>query len=244
MEIEKHLKKYGYNIKYSYDDKYCTNSFEKVLGKTEYNKFWKMVDLHAQKNNEQDVEQYIRDYLKNNTRALKILIGGQILISVKILESLISFLNNEYNGEVIKRVLDLGGSDGWSADYLQLNLTSIQIIDVLDKNYLQDNKNEKIKLINADYAQYNTPEKYDLIYSILGIEYNYIEVLIDCIMRNLKNKGLVFLGLRIQPYQYDEFQSNMIQKGFLPYKVNFEKLVVNLDTGIQTIPLFIFSKNE
>ena len=243
MEIEKHLKKYGYNIKYSFDDKYCTNSFEKVLGESEYNKFWKMVDLHVQKNNEQDVEQYIRDYLKNNTRALKILIGGQILISVKILESLISFLINEYNGEMIKRVLDLGGSDGWTADYLQLKFPSIQLIDVVDKNYIQDAKGNKINLINKDYAEYNCLEKYELIYSILGIEYEYIEVLIECILRNIKNNGLVYLGLRIQPHQYNEFQNNLIQKGFLPYNGSFEKLAVNLDTGVQTFPLFIFRKN-
>lgn len=243
MEIEEHLKKYGYNIKYSYDDKYCTNSFEKVLGKSEYNKFWKMVDLYAQKNNQQDVEQYIRDYLKNNIRALKILIGGQILISVKILESLILFISNEYKGNTIKRVLDLGGSDGWSADYLQLMFPSIELIDVVDKNYIQDVKNKKINQINKDYSEFNGLEKYDLIYSILGIEFEYIEILIECILKNIKNNGLIYLGLRIQPHQYNEFQNNMIQKGFSPYNVSFEKLTVNLDTGAQTFPLFIFRKN-
>ena len=243
MEIEQHLKKYGYNIKYSYDDTYCTNSFEKVLGKSEYNKFWKMVDLHAQKNNQQDVEQYIRDYLKNNIRALKILIGGQILISVKILESLILFITNEYKGNTIKRVLDLGGSDGWSADYLQLRIPSIELIDVVDKNYVQDVKNIKINQINKDYSEFISLEKYDFIYSILGIEFDYIEVLIESILKNIKNNGLIYLGLRIQPHQYNEFQNNMIQKGFTPYNVSFEKLTVNLDTGIQTFPLFIFRKN-
>lgn len=243
MEIEEHLKKYGYNIKYSYDDKYCTNSFEKVLGKSEYNKFWKMVDLYAQKNNQQDVEQYIRDYLKNNIRALKILIGGQILISVKILESLILFISNEYKGNTIKRVLDLGGSDGWSADYLQLMFPSIELIDVVDKNYIQDVKNKKINQINKDYSEFIGLEKYDLIYSILGIEFEYIEILIECILKNIKNNGLIYLGLRIQPHQYNEFQNNMIQKGFSPYNVSFEKLTVNLDTGAQTFPLFIFRKN-
>ena len=243
MEIEEHLKKYGYNIKYSYDDKYCTNSFEKVLGKSEYNKFWEMVDLYAQKNNQQDVEQYIRDYLKNNIRALKILIGGQILISVKILESLILFISNEYKGNTIKRVLDLGGSDGWSADYLQLMFPSIELIDVVDKNYIQDVKNKKINQINKDYSEFIGLEKYDLIYSILGIEFEYIEILIECILKNIKNNGLIYLGLRIQPHQYNEFQNNMIQKGFSPYNVSFEKLTVNLDTGAQTFPLFIFRKN-
>jgi hypothetical protein len=243
MEIEEHLKKYGYNIKYSYDDKYCTNSFEKVLGKSEYNKFWEMVDLYAQKNNQQDVEQYIRDYLKNNIRALKILIGGQILISVKILESLILFISNEYKGNTIKRVLDLGGSDGWSADYLQLMFPSIELIDVVDKNYIQDVKNKKINQINKDYSEFIGLEKYDLIYSILGIEFEYIEILIECILKNIKNNGLIYLGLIIQPHQYNEFQNNMIQKGFSPYNVSFEKLTVNLDTGAQTFPLFIFRKN-
>lgn len=242
MEIEQHLKKYGYNIKYSYDDTYCTNSFEKVLGKSEYNKFWKMVDLHAQKNNQQDVEQYIRDYLKNNIRALKILIGGQILISVKILESLILFITNEYKGNTIKRVLDLGGSDGWSADYLQLRIPSIEIIDVVDKNYIQEAKDKKINLINKDYAEYVSLVKYDLIYSILGIEYEYIDVLIECILRNINTNGLIYLGLRIQPSQYNEFQMRMIQKGFLAYNDTLEKLEVKLATGIETFPLFKFIK--
>jgi len=242
MEIEAHLKKYGYNIKYSYDDTYCTNSFEKVLGKSEYNKFWKMVDLHAQKNNQHDIEQYIRDYLKNNIRALKILIGGQILISVKILESLILFISNEYKGNTIKRVLDLGGSDGWSADYVQLRFPSIELIDVVDKNYIQEAKDKKINLINKDYADYNSLVKYDLIYSILGIEYEFIDVLIECILRNINTNGLIYLGLRIQPSQYNEFQMSMIQKGFLAYNDTLEKLEVKLATGIESFPLFKFIK--
>ncbi len=243
MEIEQHLKKYGYNIKYSIDNEYCTNSLVKVLGETEYNKFWEMVDLYEQNNEQLGVEQFIRDYFKNNIRVLKILIGGQILISVKILESLILFISNEYKGNTIKRVLDLGGSDGWSADYLQLMLPSIELIDVVDKNYIQDVKNKKINQINKDYSEFISLEKYDLIYSILGIEFDYIEILIECIIKNIKNNGLVYLGLRIQPHQYNEFQNNMIQKGFSPYNVNFEKLTVNLDTGAQTFPLFIFRKN-
>ncbi len=242
MEIEQHLKKYGYNIKYSIDNEYCTNSLVKVLGETEYNKFWEMVDLYEQNNEQLGVEQFIRDYFKNNIRALKILIGGQILISVKILDSLVLFLSNVNKGEVIKRVLDLGGSDGWCADYLQLRIPSIEIIDVVDKNYIQEAKDKKINLINKDYAEYDSLVKYDLIYSILGIEYEYIDVLIECILRNINTNGLIYLGLRIQPRQYNEFQMSMMQKGFLAYNDTPEKLEVKLATGIESFPLFKFIK--
>ena len=242
MEIEKHLKKYGYNIKYSYDDEYCTNSLKNVLGETEYNKFWELVDLHIINHKEKGVEQFIRDYFKNNIRPLKILISAQILISVKILESLIIFISNENKDNKITRVLDLGGSDGWSADYLQLMIPSIQQIDVVDKNFIQIAKDEKINLINTDYSKYNSLEKYNLIYSILGIEYEYVDVLIECILRNINNMGLIYLGLRIQPSQYVEFQNTMIQKGFIPYKDTLEKLNVRLATGSESFPLFIFIK--
>lgn len=242
MDIDQLLKKYGYNIKYSHDDEYCTNSLVKVLGETEYIKFWKMVDLYSENNQQKGVEQFIRDYFKNNVRALKILIGGQILISVKILESLVLFLSNVNKGEVIKRVLDLGGSDGWAADYLQLRLPSIEFIDVVDKNYIQEAKDKKINLINKDYTEYSSLVKYDLIYSILGIEYENIDVLIECILRNINTNGLIYLGLRIQPSHYYEFQMSMIQKGFLAFDDTLEKLEVKLATGIETFPLFKFIK--
>lgn len=238
--LNDHIKKYGYNLSYSYDDNECSLALKKELGTLEYKKYCKAVQQFEKQQEEKDVEQYIRDYLKKYPRAIKILISGQIAISIKILEFIIENLEEDISEKNFGNVLELGGADGWSADYLINYFTTIEKIDVVDKNYFNSNTNSKIEIISCTYSDYISNKKYDLVYSILGSPYFELDEMIGCIKKNIGKNGIVYLGLRLQSYEYAKFQQQMKDNGFDIYKNGIDRIYVKLATGAQVLPLFKF----
>lgn len=240
IDIEKHLKKYGYKLDYSYDDYSCTMALKNELGNVEYKKYCKSIDQYISTNGEKDLEMFIRRYLVQKPRAIKILLSGQIAISVMILKSIIQNLEVDLLNHKFDKYLELGGGDGWAADYLTHQFSSIEEIEVIDSNYEQNKKNQKIKIRKSTYKEFNSIHKYDFIYSILGIEFLKIDELVECIKNNINDYGIVYLGLRIQPNEYISFQKKMDSYSFKPFKNGLEKIYVNLDLGREVLPLFKF----
>jgi phospholipid N-methyltransferase len=241
--IEKHLRKYGYNINYSFDDMECSNELQRNLGNKKYKEYIKSVDQYVNNNpGAYGVEQHIRDFFKDNQKGLKIIISGTIAISVSMLEVIMDYISQEISSSSVNQILELGGGDGWAADYILSKLGLEINIDVVDKNYDLKNKNSQVNIIQRDYLDFEAKNKYDIVYSILGIEFERATTLIECINRTTNSGSLVLIGLRAQPINYKKFQDNMKMSGFIPFAKEIVRVYVNLDLGPETLPLFIFKK--
>jgi hypothetical protein len=244
MEVKKLLKKYGYNLSYSFDDDKCAKALKAHLGKARFNQFWNYVDSMASQFGGGDLETMIRDYIGDDLKHLKILLSGQIIISVKLIQSIVKSINTLNLNESI-RILELGGSDGWGAEYVNKSLIVTSNIDVVDLNQLGVSSKENIKLINSNYNDFSSIKNYDIVYSVLGASYDNIDSLLNCIKTNISPEGYLYLGLRIQQYDYDNFIIKLEDNGFKKQENHLEIVKVRKDTGTEYLPVFKFkSKKE
>jgi len=242
--INDHLMKYGYNLQYSLDDNLCSEALINHLGKKGYKKFWNFVLKFANKNGTEGIEQVIRDYIGTDSQHLKILLSGQILISVMILEGIISSMQElkfQKNQEL--QILELGGYEGWAADYINCNEFNSSFIDVIDSNYNGPNANTNLRLIQTKYETFNSEKKYDVVFSILGIHHTKIKILFDCIDRNTTKDSVILLGLRVDKSDYIDVVDLFSANGYMTINYPVKTIKVqNLGTGPETFPLFEFRK--
>jgi len=244
ININNHLRNYGYNLEYSLNDDLCSKELRKYLGRKKYDKFWTHVDnMVSLSGTTNDVEKIIRDFIGEDLKFLKILLSGQIIISVSIIEEIInsiksnpSFLNKKLD------ILELGGYDGWTSDYLDLSIENELNIDVVDIEKSENNPNKNIRLINSDYKNFISKKRYDIVFSVLGINYNNIDVLLNCILQNINKDGYVYLGLRVQPDSYDSVNDKLINLGFNKVDEELKIIPVNKDTGQEHFPVFKYKK--
>ena len=243
IDIKNHLRNYGYYLEYSLNDDLCSKELRKYLGRKKYDKFWTHVDNMVSLLGTNDVEKIIRDFIGEDLKFLKILLSGQIIISVSIIEEIInsikrnsSFLNKKLD------ILELGGYDGWTSDYLDLSIENELNLDVVDFEKSKNNPNKNIQLINSDYKDFLSKKKYDIVFSVLGINYNNINILLNCVLQNINKGGYVYLGLRVQPDNYDSVNNKLINLGFTKVDENLKIVTVNKDTGQEHFPLFQYKK--
>jgi len=242
--IHEHLMKYGYNLQYSLDDRLCSEALINHLGKKGFKKFWNYVDKYAIINGTGEIEQVIRDYIGADSQHLKILLSGQILISVMILEEIISSMKElKFKKTQEFQILELGGFDGWASDYINYYEFPYSSIDVVDSNFNGPSTNSSLRLIQTNYETFNSEKKYDVVFSILGIHHTKIKILFDCIDRNAKKDSVILLGLRVVPNDYNDVIDLFTANGYrsINYPVKTIK-VQNLGTGPETFPLFEFRK--
>ena len=245
MEIKNHLKSYGYNYEFSLNDDLCSKELMKYLGRKKFNEFWSYVDNMSKMFGTDKTESIIRNYIGDDETFLKILISGQIIISVSILEEIIkSFKKDLIDTNKKYDVLELGGYDGWSSDYLDLSIDKSLSIDVVDKVIVEKGFNPNLRLIQSDYDKYSSNKKYDVIFSILGVQFENIDTLINCICRNIKKNGVVYLGLRIQPEDYEKINKKFYQLGFKEIRKELKTIKVKKDTGVEFFPFFQFKTTQ
>ena len=237
-EINEHLHSYGYNLIYSFNDEYCTKALFEHLGKGAYMKFWKQVNQYASKNDLSTVEKYIRTLIGKDTKHLKILISGQIAISVAILQQVMDNLDNALGNSKELSILELGGYDGWASDYLNKKLNIPSNIDVVDRESKVKSKNENVRLIEDDYNSYRSESKYDVVFSILGAPAEDLSDLINCITSNIKDNGIAYLGLRIQPEDYVTFVAHFSSHKLFQLTETVSTVSVNMSHGWETLPVF------
>ena len=243
MEVKNLLKTYGYDLSYSFDDNRCTKALKKHLGNEKFSEFWNFVDSMVALFGEGDSEKIIRDRVGNDIKHLKILLSGQIIISVKLIQSIIKSIKTINLNDTL-RILELGGSDGWAAEFVYKSIQVNPIIEVVDLNQLGGSSKENIKLINSNYNDFTSVNKYDIVYSVLGSSYKDIDILLNCINRNIATGGYVYLGLRIQPYDYEDFIKKLEDNGFQKQEEHLEIVKVTKDTGTEYLPLFKFKSKS
>ncbi len=241
--IYEHLKRYGYDLQYSMDDDLCSEALMSHLGRKKYSKFWKYVDSYHQTHGTNGIEKAIRDYIGNDEKHLKILLSGQILISVKILEAIIDVIRDLHLiGRESINILELGGFDGWASDYLNRYVIKKAKIDIVDLESPNSHSNPNIGMIRSSYSEFNSNKKYDVVFSILGIELSKFEEMLDCMIRNTECGSLVFLGLRVQGAEYELILEKCRQNGFESINQPTKSIPVQLGTGTQVLPLFEFKR--
>jgi len=243
MDVKNLLKTYGYDLSYSFDDNRCAKALKKHLGNAKFNEFWNYVDSIISHFGEEDVEVRIREYIGNDIKHLKILLSGQIIISVKLIQTIIKSIKTINLNDTL-RILELGGSDGWAAEYVYKSIQVNPIIEVVDLNQLSGSSKENIKLINSNYNDFTSVNKYDIVYSVLGTSYKDIDILLNCINRNIATGGYVYLGLRIQPYDYEDFIKKLEDNGFQKQEEHLEIVKVTKDTGTEDLPVFKFKSKS
>ena len=240
--ISKHLKKYGYHLEFSYDDMLCSKYLKKYLGVKKYYNFWNHVEEMESLYGEHHSEKIKRDYIGSDTQFLKILLSGQIAISVEILNEIISFLDKIDSNSYLE-VLELGGYDGWASDFLEKRYKPRMQLDVLDENILIMNLNPRLNYINSTYKDFRSSKKYDIIFSILGAPYSNVDELITCAKENIKSGGELFLGLRVQPDEYQQCEKKLLDFGFMKSNETV-RVSVPLYYSTETLPIFSFKKSS
>ena len=189
MSIKNYLRKHGYR------PDLCDGNWEKFqktlfkyLGEEKY-------DDYCEISSNQTSEDDIIDFVGTDVKLLKLFMSSQIEVSIRFTELIIEKLKKI--GLSPKKILDLGGSDGWSSNYLRKIINQDSDITVVDKNKNYKPVEKNIFIHNITYSEFKTEEKFDLIISILGSPIEGMKELLTCIEKSLSIEGIVFLGLRI-----------------------------------------------
>lgn len=189
MSLSNYLNKIGYRPDLS-DGKF--QKFEKALfNYLKEDLYLKFCSLREKSGSEEDITTFIG----NDLRLLRLVISGQIKISISLTEGILNILKERKYSSL--NILDLGGAEGWASSYINNQLNFNATIDVVEKNPIFAPLNDAITIHHVSYKDFNPIKKYDLIISILGApSINFIE-LFDCIKRSIGSKGIALLGLRI-----------------------------------------------
>ncbi|WP_019670778.1 hypothetical protein [Eudoraea adriatica] len=189
MNIKSYLRKKGYRPELS-DGKF--DKYEKVLQNyLKDDRYWQFCSLRESGASENE----LLEFIGKDEKLLKIVISSQIQISISILENIIDIISKRI--DFPNQILDLGGADGWTIDYLNNYFNWVCPLTVIDQNSSWNPINDSISIINKSYSKFNGEKKFDLIISILGAPFDHLDELFECINRSISDKGIAFLGLRI-----------------------------------------------
>lgn len=189
MKLNKYIDKLGYKSNLS-DGEFL--KFEKALLKYLQNDdYEKFCHLRETASSEEEITKFIGDDLD----LLRLVLSAQIKISITLTERIVYYLKNKKFQP--KSILDLGGAEGWAANFISDQLKTDSLINVVEKNNIFPAFNEETIIHNTTYELYKSNTKHDLIISILGAPFEKLEELISCISKALNKNGMVFLGLRI-----------------------------------------------
>ena len=226
VNVDSLLRKYEYNPELSDGilNKYEEKLF-RYLGQEKYIEFSELRQFHGP-------EELITNYIGSDIKLLKLVFSSQIKISKTILENILEKLKKLK--PTINSILELGGADAWALDYLSKSYISANRLINLEKNPIWKNKNEQIHQVNKDYIDYQSENKFDLIFSILGAPISNITALLNCVKNNLDDNGICIVGIRIpNENQFIELIENLSDFGLSINKslsnrisVNNEKLTV------------------
>ncbi len=243
MNIESYIRKYGYKPEYCTADPEMVK-YEKALleylGKDKYNL------LNKLRLEPKITEIKIMEFVQNDAILLRMMLSSQIKISIKILEGIKDIIHKLKIKP--QNILDLGGAEGWAADYLNDFFKWKINKKIVDNFHSWIPINENTEIIHSNYNDYKSQEKFELIISILGANLVHAKELLECINSNLSEKGIAIIGLRISgEIEFYQFVENCIESG-LEIKNNFSFRINAMDQSIPIITLLKSnsqrSKNE
>ena len=229
MSIINYLRKNGYR------PDLCDGNGEKFqktlynyLGKDKYEHYCLISD-------NSNSEEEITEFAGTDMKLLKLFQSSQIKISIRFTELILDRIKEI--GLSPKNILDLGGSDGWSSNFIRKKINSNSTITVIDKNKNFIPVEDDITIHNIKYSEFTSEEKFDLVVSILGSPMDGIEDLYSCINRVLSDEGIVFLGLRISSTSdYTRSLEIANNLGF-SYSSEFSERIIVFDESVPFICL-------
>jgi len=217
MNIKTHLKKYGYHLELSKDLDLYERKLIKYLSEERYENICKLREdmqdgvLEYRVSPEEPMEQFIGEDVK----LYKIILSSQITASIAILKVIESLFRK--STMKVKNILDLGGADGWAADYLSKTFKWNSKITVVDKYKYWKSNEKSIQIIHEDYGHFKVSNKFDLIISIFGTSPFLLENFLKCIKRSLSPEGMAFVSLRIS----DENDFRLFQDELIKNNLDF-----------------------
>lgn len=228
MNIKNHLRKYGYRPDLSDGilDKY-EDSLAKYLSSERYEEFYY---LRMNSTNNENHFMKVLNFIGEDSKLLRLALSSQLSISISLLQKVVDVI--KVSKIIPKRVLELGGADGWALDYIDKKFNwSSELVNV-EKYDKWVPKSKKITQLPISYAQFYDEHKYDLIFGILSCEAREVKDLIECISKHIDKGGIVCLGLRIaHDRYYREFIDLAIANG-LSFDLNYCESIQVYDEGI------------
>ena len=137
----------------------------------------------------------------------KTVISMQIQNSADLFQEILTSIN-ELEIEP-KRVLELGGANGWATDYLKKYVFSeLEMAVVVDSFPAWTPIAKDIDLVALDYFSYNPEVKFDFIFSILGYSTRNHSAFVEKAISVLEDGGYLILALRIATDEMYEYVEN------------------------------------
>ncbi len=236
MNIESYIRKYGYK------PEYCTNDpempkYEKAL--LEYLGIDKYRIFNELRDEPKIEESKIMEFVQNDVNLLRMILSSQIKISTKILDGIREIIHE------LKlkpdNILELGGADGWAADYLSDFFKWKIKKTIVDSFKSWEPVKENTLIIHKNYFEFKSQEKFDLIISLLGSNLVRIEELIDCILLNLTETGTAIISIRI-PSETDYF--HFIELCFKKKLEILNDFSFRISSQNQKIPILTLKKSN
>lgn len=236
MNIESYIRKYGYEPDYSTIDPEMPK-YEKALleylGKDKY-KILEKLRLEPKK-----TESSIMEFIQNDVNLFRMMLSSQIKISIEILEGIKEIIHKLKIKP--QSILELGGAEGWAADYLNDFFKWKIKKTIVDNFQAWKPISKNTEIINKAYHEYKSQGKFDLIISILGANLIHVKELLECIHSNLSERGIAIIGLRIsRETEFYQFANLCAESGLEIINENsFRITAIN-----QTLPIISLKKRN
>ncbi len=164
------------------------------LGKEKYSLFW---DLRHSENRSED---NTFNFIGEDQKLLRLIFSSQINSSISLSEYIFKVAHSKLAGST--SVLELGGADGWALDFLQKKYLNLSNLVNVEFRTIWQKLNGKINQIHCTYNDFISPDKFDIVFSILGAPLSGSDELLNCVAKYLKPDGYAFLALRISTDKY------------------------------------------
>ena len=233
MSIVNYLRKNGYrpDLCDGIGEKYQKTLFN-YLGDEKYEQYCYIADNSSS-------EEEITEFAGTDIKLLKLLHSSQIKISIRFTELILDRVKEL--GLSPKNILDLGGSDGWSSNFIRKKTNPNSTITVVDKNKIFNPVEDDITIYNHKYSEFTSEKKFDLVVSILGSPMDGIDDLYSCVNRVLSDGGIVFMGLRISSTS-DYIRSLEIANSLgFSYSSEFSERITVFD---ESLPLICLKRSD
>jgi len=187
-----------------------------------------------------DAEFKMMKFIAEDETLFKLLLSFQIGISEEIFKEIITIIKKLDLHP--KRVLELGGANGWAVDYLdQYVFGSDQELVVVDSFSNWTPISKGINLVSSDYFSFQSDKRFDLIFSILGFSNEDFSDFLNKAISLLSDDGWLILGLRISSEKSFEKVLTSIYDSGCHLKLEFSE---RIRVGQEQFPILVIEKGR
>lgn len=237
--IKNHLQDFGFNTELSWSTSCIRKkegnfrkTLQQYLGPSRYKEYLKIQESFD--------ELSIMKFIGEDEALFRLLLSCQIEISEEIFQEILNTVKQIRIQP--KRILELGGANGWACDYL-MNYVFDQVDEAVVVDSFQNWKavNQDIKILADDYFAFQSEKKFDFIFSILGYSTEDYSYFLKKAISLLDDNGFMFLGLRIpSEKKYEDALTAIYESGC----ILDQKFSKRVKVGNEQFPMLVIRKGE